>query len=186
MSPAQAKKKKCSSCKLTLPITEYTKNKTRKDGLSHDCKKCKAKKAKSRHAVLKRRKKIKLPKTQICQDCKQKKPPSEFHNSKDRASGLYGYCKECTKWKKVKTLYGITKEEWLALFKKQGECCGSCGTKDPGKQGWVTDHRHIKDGEKIVVRGILCHGCNTSEGLLGSDPDRCIRLAKYLQDNATL
>ena len=34
-------KKRCSRCKIEKPLSEFHRNKSRKDGLNHDCKECK-------------------------------------------------------------------------------------------------------------------------------------------------
>jgi len=61
------------------------------------------------------------------------------------------------KWK-----YGITTEEWEAMFDAQGRVCKICGINHPrSPRGWHTDHVLDENG-KVVVRGILCAHCNTS------------------------
>ena len=57
--------------------------------------------------------------------------------------------------------YGITLENWEALFNEQNKVCALCGSNDPkDKRGWHTDHCH-KTGK---VRGILCRDCNIGLG----------------------
>lgn len=64
--------------------------------------------------------------------------------------------------------YGMSLEEWLALFERQGSRCACCGATSPGsKIGWTTDHDH----ETNKVRGILCHVCNLRLGQLGDSRD---------------
>ena len=61
-------------------------------------------------------------------------------------------------WKsKLKVKYGLTQQQWDALFESQGRKCAICGVAEPNGHGrWCTDHIH---GTRIV-RGILCHRCN--------------------------
>ena len=74
-------------------------------------------------------------------------------------------------------LYGITQEQWDALFAAQGFACAICRTIDPGtKAGWQTDHCHGSGR----LRGILCFGCNNGLGRFGDDPDRLRLAADYL------
>ena len=40
MNNVEVKTKRCSKCGRILPITEFSKNKSRKDGLNHYCKQC--------------------------------------------------------------------------------------------------------------------------------------------------
>ncbi len=60
--------------------------------------------------------------------------------------------------------YGITVGEWTQRFESQGKLCAMCKTDTPRGRGWQTDHDH-KTG---VIRGILCHHCNS---LLGHAKD---------------
>jgi hypothetical protein len=57
----------------------------------------------------------------------------------------------------LKERYGLTLEQWEAMFEAQGRKCAICSATTPGwKRAWHTDHDH-KSG---AVRGILCHLCN--------------------------
>lgn len=77
----------------------------------------------------------------------------------------------------LKKNYGITIEEYDALFEKQGKCCAICRADNPQwSKGWHVDHCH----QKGHVRGILCHKCNLMVGLAGDDPDTLRAAADYL------
>lgn len=72
--------------------------------------------------------------------------------------------------------YGITAEEYDAMFEAQGERCAICRTDDPGAKNWHIDHCHESD----EVRGILCANCNH---MLGKAQDNIATLlagANYL------
>ena len=57
--------------------------------------------------------------------------------------------------------YGLTSEQWEAMFNRQGRVCAICGSVEPGsKNGWSTDHDHASN----KVRGILCQPCNHALG----------------------
>jgi len=59
--------------------------------------------------------------------------------------------------KHLKETYGVTLEQWEALFTAQGRCCAFCKTTEPNhRYGWATDHCHKSN----KVRWILCHDCN--------------------------
>jgi DNA-directed RNA polymerase subunit RPC12/RpoP len=59
--------------------------------------------------------------------------------------------------------YGITQEEWDALFEKQGRVCAICkSTTSKTKFAWHTDHDHVTN----KVRGILCQPCNNKIGFV--------------------
>jgi hypothetical protein len=85
---------------------------------------------------------------------------------------------EKLRWYNVKRTYGISKQHWEAMFAVQGYACAICETDDPGAEhGWHTDHIH---GTKIV-RGILCHHCNTMLGRAKDNPEILIKGAEYLR-----
>lgn len=77
-----------------------------------------------------------------------------------------------------KRTYGITIAERDEIFAHQGYKCAACGTGDPrSKKGWVVDHCH----ESGKIRGVLCHGCNSSLGYAYEDPARLRALADYIE-----
>ncbi len=78
----------------------------------------------------------------------------------------------------LKANYGMTLEEWDLMFASQGSICAICSTSEPGaSHGWHTDHIH---GTKIV-RGILCHQCNTMLGRAKDDPEILLKGVEYLR-----
>jgi hypothetical protein len=73
--------------------------------------------------------------------------------------------------------YGLTQEEWDALFDGQGRRCATCRTsKLKGKAKWHTDHCHTSG----VVRGILCGPCNKALGLLDDNTSTLSNAISYL------
>ena len=84
------------------------------------------------------------------------------------------------RWSKIKLAYGLSKDEWLALFAAQRYLCAGCSSSIPKtKRGWVTDHSHFSNR----VRGILCLQCNVILGMAKDDPSHLRNLAKYLEEN---
>jgi hypothetical protein len=85
------------------------------------------------------------------------------------------------RWYNMKRNYGISKDQWEAMFDAQGKACAICAADEPGaNHGWHTDHIH---GTKIV-RGILCHQCNTMLGRAKDNPDVLLKGAEYLRKHA--
>jgi hypothetical protein len=63
--------------------------------------------------------------------------------------------------------YGITVEEYDALFEVAGNKCGICGTPHTDKPYGRLNVDHCHETGK--VRGVLCSPCNTGLGNLGDD-----------------
>jgi hypothetical protein len=60
----------------------------------------------------------------------------------------------------LKWRYGITPEQWQALYDEQGGLCGICRGPQQGKRRIGLDHNH----ETGLVRGLLCDRCNLMVG----------------------
>jgi hypothetical protein len=73
--------------------------------------------------------------------------------------------------------YGLTREEWFALFALQDECCAICKSPHGGPKGFFhTDHCHKTN----KVRGILCHRCNLMLGLAKDSVQTLLSAIEYL------
>ena len=69
--------------------------------------------------------------------------------------------------------YGLTREQAVAMV---DGACQACGTHADSKNMHV-DHDHVTG----AVRGLLCHGCNTTLGLLNEDVERIRALIAYVE-----
>ena len=142
-----------------------------------------------------------------CNVCGETKPLSDYYptqfKSKQFPDKIYyhGKCKSCFikekqkdytpekgRDKNLRHSYGITLQEYNQMLTNQDSKCATCGTTEPGgrKSGrgggadvFVVDHCH-KTGE---VRGLLCHSCNRSMGLLGDNVSILSEMIKYLQNH---
>lgn len=114
-----------------------------------------------------------------CSGCDTRKPLDEFHFNLVTNLPMY-QCKECARWGRRAKVYGISKEQYDAMFKAQGGVCSCCGGQPDGTQrhpDLVVDHDH-KTGK---VRGLLCARCNKIAGLLQDKPaDWASRAQAYL------
>lgn len=106
-----------------------------------------------------------------CYACKTVKPEGEYSPSQRKVgNSKYRYCRPCRvkerkdlgpipreqrrRWS-LKSLYGITPEEFDAIMAEQHGKCAIC-QKDVTLKSHL-DHNHATKR----VRGILCAGCNT-------------------------
>lgn len=77
-----------------------------------------------------------------------------------------------------KNKYGITREEFDKIMKKQNNKCPICH-EDVGKNLSV-DHDH----ETGTIRGIICSNCNLAIGNAKNSPELLRALAEYLEENS--
>jgi hypothetical protein len=81
-------------------------------------------------------------------------------------------------------LYGITESDYLQMFEAQQGVCAICRQQESRRNAsgqeityLSVDHDH-KTGK---IRGLLCHGCNTSLGRFNDDPGILQRAIDYLR-----
>lgn len=67
---------------------------------------------------------------------------------------------------RLRSMYGISTEEFDALLASQGGVCAICETNEPGARGWHLDHDHATS----FPRGILCSWCNQGLGHFQDNP----------------
>lgn len=136
-----------------------------------------------------------VAKTRKCKKCSKRKPMELFPLEEAGKTWRKYTCKECDnkrrrsqydreamRWKNIFRLYGVTREQWLALFEAQGNCCACCRRSEPvwlasdNRTGWHIDHDHATK----QLRGILCNGCNVMIGGAQDDPSVLEAGAAYL------
>lgn len=134
-----------------------------------------------------------------CTKCKISKELPEFYTDARRKQGVTSWCRECwreyerlrrerlgfrgRKNRKLKYLYGMTYQEYMAMLKAQGGVCAICGSKETTVnakndkvQKLSVDHDHATG----KVRGLLCTACNKALGLLNDDLSRILKAHDYL------
>jgi hypothetical protein len=87
--------------------------------------------------------------------------------------------KERNRRSALKRAYGITPEEWDAMFEAQGKACAACKRPEHRGKGWHTDHCHATG----KVRGILCNHCNLLLGYAADDPMILLQNVEYLKQH---
>jgi hypothetical protein len=85
--------------------------------------------------------------------------------------------KEWVKWARLKHDYGITREEYRTMVKRQKGRCAICEKKFRRRRERGLDHCHYCQ----FVRGLLCTSCNLGIGYFKDQPDLLRRAAKYLK-----
>lgn len=133
--------------------------------------------------------------TRNCRQCEKSFVVSErrrpgrkrqFCSSRCRQRHLREYCRvyqaarntpETRRTGRLRRKYGITLQQWDALFQAQGEGCAGCQrSKELSGRRLAVDHNHATR----AVRGLLCFRCNTIIGKCNEDSAVLIRLAAYL------
>lgn len=74
--------------------------------------------------------------------------------------------------------YGLSVAVYQDMLAVQGGVCAICLRPPVGRRLSV-DHCH----ETGRIRGLLCHNCNVSLGLMGDSPDRLRSAVAYLEKN---
>ena len=143
--------KRCTKCGAEKSLSEFSKSKTTKDGYRGECKECqKAYGKKYREANRERRN-------------KQQREYYVANREQRKAYGKKRYAanRERHKGYHLKRKFGLSTEDYNALFVAQGGCCVICGRHQSElKRKLAVDHDHVA-GE---VRGLLCTTCNTHLG----------------------
>ena len=181
--------KECTVCHQVKPLDAFTKSKRSKHGRANLCKLCRARlRSPGRYeANVKRQQGLKF-----CRGCQQWKNLDEFHLS-NKNVGRQSFCKPCANllsktWRikhpkyhdvrkhrdptyrrrqKLLHLYGITIQQYDDHYASQKVVCSICGGKEVrilhGEEApLVVDHNHATG----IIRGLLCHACNTGLGIL--------------------
>lgn len=159
--------KRCVACGKTKAHNLFTKDASRKDGLSAYCRQC--------------RKILRVdPYARThCGNGHEFTPENTMYRSDGRRQ-----CRACQrgyngKWRKEYLLanrYGLSLDEYLVLRDSQGNACAICG-KNAGEKRLAVDHCH----DTGRVRGLLCNNCNAALGMMGDDPELLRLAADYLE-----
>lgn len=176
--------KRCPDCGVEKPVTEFSRNAARPDGLQFYCKSCLSIRSARTYRERQRRKgrqvreRVDVPAGfKHCPGCKTVQPRSEWHRRTSSPDGLVVYCKTCSKERNrrdyLMRTFGLTSWELEALIAAQGGVCAIC---PDGKPEHI-DHDHGSGR----IRGVLCGPCNMGLGLFKDDPARLQVAIGYLR-----
>jgi hypothetical protein len=186
----------CKDCGEFRPVSEFTLDRARRDGLSFYCKVHARRRLltskdlrkgapKSRH-----RREVPVPDGfKWCPDCAVVKPLTEFVRNASQPSGLAPYCKPChnargkaskdkiggSRTYHLKRRYGISAEDADAMLAAQGGLCAICEAAPAAH----VDHDH----ETGAVRALLCFNCNGGLGQFKDDPRVLRAAAEYVEEH---
>ena len=143
-----------------------------------------------------------------CNGCHQIKKFSEYYERREKGkkAGLTSECRICMKRKNnsyyyrnqelqkarskdyrdknphktrewhLQCRFGITQDSYLKLLKKQKGVCAICGNPPTTKRLGV-DHCHNTG----LIRGLLCHHCNSGIGRLKDSIELLSKAKRYLK-----
>jgi len=154
LSPDSENLKRCLGCKLSKPLSEFYKHKSRNFRPNPRCKDCERIVAGQKYV---QNKEVMLATNRRW--CAR--------NKEKRAAGMRDYL--------FRKKYKMTIADHNKLLESQGFACAACNSPVPNNKtaGWNTDHCH-KTG---LVRGILCHHCNVG---IGHAKDNIETLRKWI------
>lgn len=161
----------CTKCKISKQLSEYNKEKSRKDGLTTHCKSC-----------------LKI------KDQKWYKTNIDSIKNKKQMPIMKSYHKtQSTKWRKtnpdkirntmLQHRYKITSDQYENMLISQNYVCFICKNPETGRSSsgnnikyLAVDHCH-KTGK---VRGLLCSECNRALAGFKDNPKFCHAAGDYL------
>ena len=130
-----------------------------------------------------------------CTKCHKEQQVSEFWVDRSKKDGLKSNCITCMKkgakaYRKTKHYrhvrrryyYGITKSEYLEMFRRQNGKCAICGISHLElTKGLCVDHIHSIN----QIRGLLCQSCNCMLGMAKENRQILANAIKYLNKQQT-
>src|SRR4030065_1694969 len=125
----------------------------------------------------------------VCTACNESRPLSEFYWT-TRRNGERARESKCVTWRRAQfkqwrespigrewknrkclVNYGIDKPTYVAMYDAQRGVCAICGKPESKKRNGrvvmlAVDHDHVTG----IVRGLLCHKCNSGLGAFMESP----------------
>jgi hypothetical protein len=186
----------CRDCGGHRPVSDFSKNRTSRDGLAFYCREhLAARSAKSRDARRVQPRKNRFTPHDLnvpeghkwCPDCGLVKPFEEFPRTSASRTGCATYCLPCHNLRghasrekaggartyHLTRRYGISAAEADLMLEEQDGVCAICRTAPAAH----VDHDH----ETGAVRALLCFNCNGGLGQFRDDPDLLHLAAFYLE-----
>jgi hypothetical protein len=99
------------------------------------------------------------------------------YRDKLRAAGRKSSRAQDPRKRRLRSNYGISPEEYVAMLERQGGVCAICKKKPDKGKPLCVDHCHVTG----MVRGLLCGKCNSVLAFGHDDPDILRAAIAYLQ-----
>jgi len=149
----------CSACKAERGLTDFYKDKSKRDGKSSSCKKC----VKARN------------KAWVKANPKKRKAHAKKWANENRTRAP----REIERDREYKRHYGISLQEVEQMWAEQGGRCAICNVPEElaPKNRLHVDHEHSTG----TVRALLCHHCNTGLGKFKDSPELLGKAITYLR-----
>lgn len=108
----------------------------------------------------------------LCVNCRK---PIEVTGNK------WGHCIPCQRRYQAEKKRGVPRGTYVFLWERQKGKCLCCGVslRDLTERSPHIDHCH----ETGKIRGLLCHYCNTSLGIIHESHAHAISLANYIKNH---
>lgn len=162
--------KLCSVCKTSKEETEFHKQPLSKDGLHASCKACRSEYTKRYRSQNKEKLSI-ARKLNYARHKEQEKAAmkryQQTHKLGDKGQRAFN----------LKSKYNLTVSQYDNILFSQDSVCAICKQSSSNGFRLAVDHNHTTNEN----RGLLCHRCNTSLGLLNENIDTLINMIEYLK-----
>lgn len=174
---------------------ELTLENTRRDGKNLRCKKCRSETNKKTYYTH-REKRVATSvrwkqqnRGDYNQWCKndRKKNPEKYRKYEENYIKKHGI--EKLRKYEIARIHGLTIDQYDELLKNQDNLCSICNKKETrkGRDGKTLtplciDHCHsCEDNGKYIIRGLLCHDCNTGIGKFKDSIELLEKAIHYLK-----
>ncbi len=172
--------KKCSTCGVEKPLSEFHKRTKSADGHSFICKDC----MNARQRAYRRS-------PAFNSDEARAKRSAYYYANKDhikqREASRHAEAPHIRRNQVLRKKFGIGVDEYEAMLKEQDGLCAICrlperaiNTSTGGVASMPVDHDH----QTGKIRGLLCSHCNRAIGLFQDNPEILKSAINYLERNA--
>ena len=170
--------KQCTKCWETKSFSDFHKKSATPDGYAYHCKQC-VREYDAKEYDDKRVYERKIIDGKIhCRWCKLYLDENQFGKTKT-------YCKSCANTightSNIKR-YGISPEQYIDMSNAQNNVCKICGSADSKRLSVDHDHSCCPNSSSCgkCIRGLLCHRCNKTLGMVNDDVTVLQKMIQYL------